>query len=347
VAEHSETKDRKDCAMSAQNSYCLTALNQTHDVRRVYLNTEENFTEASFARASSPSAPTNSSKKYRRAILLPTSPFEVNVMSMQGILDKASWVTDTLCLIVDELPVSGSETLKDVRDKALEYFDGGDLSTNQKYHNYAKMRFGIGYSALVDKLRGDLIECFKTAFDGILYVPEMESWRSLTVRDIVSGYEISADRDVIDELVRLGHCGHIHSQYLAALLLCFTQHGLTKQSVKLLLQAHENKHPQALDALSRLLLAQGDYVGATQAALISIEGQYPDAKSTVELVQRSLTMMVVETNHGIVPAFAGVLGSLDSQYQELARKHFSKWFPSEEERAEAFLRRLAGGVRNV
>lgn len=333
--------------MSAQNSYCLTALNQPHHVRRVYLNTEVNFTEASLARATSPSVPSNSSSKYRRAILLPTSPFEVDVMNMQGILDKASWVTDTLSLVVDELPVSGSETLKDVRDKALEYFDEGDLSTNQKYHKYAEMRFGIGYSALVDKLRGELIERFKTAFGGILYVPEMESWRSPNVRDIVSGYEISADREVIDELVRLGHCGHVHSQYLAALLLCFTQHGLTKQSVKLLLQAHENKNPQALDALSRLLLAQGDYVGATQAALISIQGEYPDAKSTVEMVQRSLTMMVIETNHGIVSAFAAVLDSLDSQYQELARKHFPKWFPSEEERAEAFFRRLTGGVRNV
>ena len=333
--------------MSAQNSYFLTALNQTHDVRRVYLNTEEHFTEASRARADSSSEPTKSSSKYRRAILLPTSPFEVDVMNMQGILDKASWVTDTLSLVVDELPVSGSETLKDVRNKALEYFDDGDLSTNQKYHKYAKMRFGIGYSALVDKLRGDLIERFKTAFNGILYVPEMESWRSPTVRDIVLGYEISADREVIDELVRLGHCGHVHSQYLAALLLCFTQHGLTKQSLKLLLQAHENKHPQALDALSRLLLAQGDYVGATQAALISIQGQYPAAKRTVELAQRSLTMMVIETNHGFVPAFAAVLDRLDSQYQDLARKHFSEWFPSKEERAQAFFRRFAGGVRNV
>jgi hypothetical protein len=212
---------------------------------------------------------------------------------------------------------------------------------------YVKMRFGIAYSALVDKLRRDLIERFKTAFDGILYVPEMESWRSPDVRSIVLGYEISADREVIDELVKLGHCGHIHSLYLAALLLCFTQQGLTKQSVKLLLQAHENKHPQALDALSRLLLAQRDYVGATQAALISIQGQYPDANSTVELVQQSLTTMIIETNHGFVPAFAAVLDSLDSQFRELACKHFPNWFPSADERAEAFSRRIAGGVRNV
>ena len=207
------------------------------------------------------------------------------------------------------------------------------------------MRFGIGYSALVDKLRDSLIERFKTAFDGIPYVPEMESWHSPGVGDIVMGYEISADRAVIDELVKVGRCGHVHSQYLAALLQCFTQRGLTKRSVELLLQAHENRHPQALDALSRLLLAQGDYVGAMQAALISIQGQYPDAKRSVELVQRSLTMMVIETNHGIVPAFTAVLDSLDSQ--KLARKHFPTWFPSEDERAEAFFRRLAGGVRNV
>ena len=101
--------------MSAQNSYCLTALNQTHNVRRVYLNTEEHFTEASLSRADTSSEPTKLSGKYRRAILLPTSPFEVDAMNMQGILDKASWVTDTRSLVVDELPVSASDSKRCTR----------------------------------------------------------------------------------------------------------------------------------------------------------------------------------------------------------------------------------------
>jgi hypothetical protein len=131
------------------------------------------------------------------------------------------------------------------------------------------------------------------------------------------------------------------------LLLCFTQQGLNQQSVELLLQAHENKHPQAIDVLGRFLLAESDYVGAVQAALISMQGQYPDAKNTVRLVQRELTMMVLETPRGIVPGFAAVLDILDSKYLNLAGKHFPEWFQSQEECAQAFFRRFVGGTSHV
>lgn len=332
--------------MADQNSYRLTALDRTYDVRRVYLNKEEHFTEANL-RPWKSSASVNPSEKYRRPLLLPTSPFEVEVMGCQGLLDEASWVTDTLLLIVDELPVSGVGRVKDLRAKALKQFEGRKGTTNQKYDIYTREHFGKSHSDLVNELREQVIERFKAAFEGILYVPEMESWRPPGVRDIVMGYEIAADSKVIDELVELAGCGHVHSQYLAALLLCYTQQGLTQQSVELLLQAHENKHPQALDALGRFLLAEGDYVGAVQAALISMQSQYPEAKNTVELVQRALTMMVFQTPRGPVPAFAAVLDILDSKYLDLARKHFPEWFRSEEERAQAFFRRVAGGANHV
>ena len=330
--------------MPDQNSYRLTALGDTYAVRRVYLNKEEHFTEANTWPSGS-----RASDKYRRPRLLPISPFEVEALSLKGNLDAAIWVTDTLSLVVDELRVSGIETVKDLRAKALEYFEGRDskLSKNQKYDSYTRKRFGKSHSDLVDQLRGQVIERFKVAFDDILYVPEMESWRQPHLRDIVAGYEIAAARKVVAEMVDLAGSGHVHSQYLAALLLCFTQQGLTKQSIKLLLQAHDNKHPQALDALGRLLLAQDDYVGAVQAALIAMQGQYPEAKRTIELVQQALTMAVLETPRGIVPAFAAVLSVLDSNYLELARKYFPDWFPSEEDRAKAFFRRLAGGSRHV
>lgn len=334
--------------MSDHKSYRITALDRTYDVRRVYLNKDEHFTEANL-RPSDSSAPLKASNNFRRPTLLPTSPLEVEALSCQGELNKASWVTDTLLLVVDELPVSGVETVKTLREKALEQFKDPEckLTKSQKYDTYTRKRFGMSHSDLVDKLRGQIIDRFKTTFDGILYVKEMQSWRPPNVRHIVMGYEIAADRKVIDDLVDLASCGHVHSQYLAALLLCFTQHGLTGQSIELLLQAHENKHPQALDALGRLLLAQGDYTGAVQAALISIQGQYPEAKHTVELVQRALTMLVLHTPHGPVPAFAAVLDALDSTYMGLAHKHFPEWFPSENDRAEAFFRRLAGGARHV
>lgn len=327
--------------MSNQNSYCVTALGRKYDVSRVYLNKEDHFTEA-LGPGQSASA-VSSSAKYRRPLLLPTSPFEVEVMQSEGLLDEASWVTNTLLLVVDELPVLGAETLTDLREKAVERFEGSKFTTNQKYDRYTRERFGKSYSDLVNELRHQVIERFKAAFDGILYVPEMESWRPHGVRDIVRGYEIAADRKIIDELVELAGCGHVHSQYLAALLLCFTQEGLTQKSVRLLLQAHENKHPQALDALGRLLLAQDDYVGAMQAALISMQSQYRNAKSTVEHVRRALGMKMLHTPRGLVPAFTALLDVLDSKYLDLARKHFPEWFPSEEERAQAFFRRIAGG----
>ncbi len=330
--------------MSGENSYRLTALGDTYTVRRVYLNKEEHFTEANTGPSGS-----CASDKHRRPRLLPTSPFEVGALSLKGDLDAASWVTDTLLLVVDKLQVSGVETLKDLRTKALKHFEGRDsrLSKNQKYDSYARERFGKSHSDLVDQLRGKVIDRFKTAFDGILYVPEMESWRPHHLRDVVMGYEITAEYKVIAEMVDLAGCGHVHSQYLAALLLCFTQQGLTKRSIELLLQAHENKHPQALDALGRLLLAQDDYVGAVQAALIAMQGQYPESKRTVELVQRALTMAVLETPRGLVPAFAAVLSILDSNYLVLARKHFPRWFPSERDRENTFFRRFAGGSRYV
>jgi hypothetical protein len=344
VAGIPEPKKKRILQMSGQNSYRLTALGDTYAVRRVYLNKEEHFTEANTGASGS-----RASDKYRRPRLLPTSPFEVEALSLKVDLDAASWVTDTLLLVVDELQVSGVETVKDLRAKALEHFEGRDskLSKNQKYDSYTRERFGKSYSELVNQLRGQAIDRFKTAFDGILYVPEMESWRQPHLRDVVVGYEIAAEREVIAELIDLADCGHVHSQYLAALLLCFTQQGLTKQSIELLLEAHENKHPQALDALGRLLLAQDDYVGAVQAALIARQGQYPEAKRTIELVQRALTMAVLETPSGVVPAFAAVLGVLDSNYLELARKQFPEWFPSESDRTKAFFHRLAGGSRHV
>jgi hypothetical protein len=332
--------------MSDLNSYRLTALDRTYDVRRVYLNVEAHFTEAIF-RPSESSTFVKQSDKYRRPLLLPMSPLEVEALSRQGELYEASLVADTQLFVVDELPVSGAETVKDLRAKALKQFEGRKGSINQKYDGYTRERFGKSHSEMVSELREQVIERFKAAFEGIMSVPEMESWRPPGVREFVMGYEIAADCNVIDELIDLAGCGHVHSQYLAALLLCFTQQGLTQQSVELLLLAHENKHPQALDALGRFLLAEDDYVGAVQAALISIQGQYPDAKETVRLVQRALTMMVLQTPRGIVPAFAAVLDNLDSKFLVLARKHFPEWFRSEEERAQAFFRCFAGGASHV
>lgn len=129
------------------------------------------------------------------------------------------------------------------------------------------------------ELREQVIKRFIAGFENILYVPEIKSWRPPGVREFVIGYEIATDSKVIHELIGLAGCGHVHSQYLAALLLCFMQQELTQQSVELLLQAHENKHPQVLNALGRLPLSECDYVSAGQVALISMQGQYPEART--------------------------------------------------------------------
>ncbi|AFQ49454.1 hypothetical protein [Burkholderia cepacia] len=335
--------------MSERNSYRLTALGRTYDVRRVFLNKKPDFTE-DVSRPSGGDASSDSAKSrptYRRPLLLPTSPFEVEKMDREGVLEKASWVTDTLLLTVDDLPVSRAETLKDLRAKALAEFEGSELSKQQKYDHHTRKRFGKSHNDLVAELREAVVERFKVAFDGILYVMPMESWRQSGAREVVRGYEIAASRQVINEMLQLAGSGHVHSQYLAALLLCFTQRGLTKRSVELLLRAHENAHPQALEALGRLLLAQGEHVGAMQAALLAMQGGYPDAKHTIDEVQRSMTMTVVMTQGGPVPAFMVVLHGLDDKYQALARTYFPDWFPSEADRAAAFFSRFTKGDSHV
>jgi len=335
--------------MSDRNSYSFTALGRTYDVRRVKLDKNEDFTE-NVERPSGSDAPVNSSKSSalrRRPLLLPVSPFEVEKMHLAGELDKASWVTDNLLLTVDDLPVSRAEKMKDMREKALAEFKGSDLSNQKKYDAYTLKRFGKYHNALVEELKTALVERFKMAFDSILYVVPWESWRAPGAREKVSGFEIAGSPKVIREMLELAGGGHVHSQYLAALLLCFSEQGLTKRSVELLLQAHEKAHPQALSALACLLAAQREYIGAVQAALIAMQGGYPAAGSTVREVQRSLTTAVILTNNGPVPAFYAVLQHLDEKYTLLARKHFPEWFPSEKERVPSFLRRLNEGGRHV
>ncbi|VWB43135.1 hypothetical protein [Burkholderia lata] len=338
--------------MSDQNTYQITALGVPYAVRRVYLNTEKRFTEPDlpYPDLRLPSTSAKKSDTYRRPILIPTSPFEVETMDCEDAHEDASEVTDTHWLVVDELRVGKAETVKDLQTKALKRFEGSEfaeLTVNQKYHRYSLERFGKGHSALIKEKRDEVVARFRSAFEEIQYVTVTHSWRPSSEAEVVMGYEIFAKPSVVRTMVDLAGCGHVQSQYLAALLLCFAHRGLTGKCVELLLKAHENKHPQALDALARLLLAQRDYVGAVQCALLAMEGQYRHAKLTIEFVQRALTGMVMETPRGLVPAFLALLAELESGFGKLASKHFPEWYPSEDDLARAFFQRFMGGSDRV
>ncbi len=326
--------------MTTQNSYRLDALQRRFDLRRVYLNTQTNFTGPI-------SWPSDASGKQRRyPVLLPVTPLEVDAMESQDVLDTAIQVIDTHRLKVGE-PGQNRETIKELQAQAMRRFEGTALSANQMYDRYAKEAHGIGYSDLIAKGRGELVKQFKKAFSGVLYVHPMDSWRPHYLREIVRGLEIAAGDEVIDELLDLAGNGHVHSQYLSGLLLSFHEHGLSPRSVQLLLDAHESHHPQALDSLARLLLAQEEYVGALQCALVALQGKYIDARRTVDLLRQYLGMAVLETASGLVPALVAVRNSLDEQYKALARKHFPEFFPTAEDEAKAMLRRMMGDRDHV
>ncbi|MGN7100304.1 hypothetical protein ACTHR6_01760 [Ralstonia holmesii] len=326
--------------MSELNTYSLTLLGVKHNVSRIFFNTREDFTE------DDRSGKSDSSR--RRPALIPTTPLAVAALSQEDILDRASQATIKNHLRIESLRVSDTETIGDFLSKALMLDTNRAVRSGTKYDNYAKQRFGKSYSQFVDELRRDVVKRFHEAFDKLEYVPPMLSNWPPHSRDIVNEYEVAAPPDVIDELADLASQGHIHSQYLVALLRSFTERKLTRESVNLLLEAHENKHPQALDALARYLLVGQDYTAALQCALISLEGRYPHAKYTIQLFERSVAGKVIVMPRGVIPALKVVLESeLDGKFQSLARKHCPEWFPSEEELMRSFFQRHLGGTDHV
>nr|WP_057927200.1 hypothetical protein [Burkholderia ambifaria] len=340
--------------MSDQNTYAITLFGVTYQVPRVFVTAEQAFTEDEvpaplLSGSSRASALKKRPGKRPRPLLLPISPHEVCALSRENVLNQASSVTDKHALLIEDedLLVSGTETVKVLQAKALEHFKELEDGPNRKYHLYAVEHYNKSYSDLVRDLREVVVRRFRAAFEKILYVPEMQSWRQPYEREFAFGYEIAADEPVIDELVDLAGRGHVHSQYLAGLLLCFSQRGLTTQSVELILKAHRNKHPQALNALARLLLAQREYIGALLCALVAMDGKDRDAARTVDLIQRSLGTQVIETTAGIAFGLPAIVKTvLDSNFQALARKHFPEWFPSQDDLARAFFERIKGGANH-
>lgn len=348
--------------MSEINNYPIRIVGTPCNVPRRFFDTEDKFTETftSAAHADHPSDPDTPEEALAGdhptpsttcIALLPMTPLELDEpLFRNDVLARASRVVDTHRLRVESLRITGGQTIKNLQDKALAENTDRKIGKGRIYDRYARKHYGKPYSELVDNLRVAAVKRFHDAFAELMYVPPMSSNWPPYQRDIVNQYEVAATPEVLEILVDLAGQGHAHSQYLAGLLICFSERGLTPRAAALLLEAHDNKHPQALDAIARYLLVAQDYAAALRCALVSLQGGYTHADDTIRLIEQALGHRIIETRQGVVPAFPVLVHSLEDQFASLARRHFPHWFPSAEDESAAmrrFLARHAGGADNV
>jgi len=334
----------------SQQQFQIDLLGSKFDVRVAYLNSESGFTVTEKpAQNSEKDIP---KKTFRVPRLLPVTACEVEFMELEVEHNEAARVTARDWLIVEDLRVGTAETIAQVHESAKKRFSGDEfahLGLNQKRTRYTHERYGQPYTDLVKTLRDEVVTRYLAAFERVYLVEPMRSWRNPGVaRDIVQGLEIIAPPHVIQTMIDLARRGHVHSQYLAALLLCFDEQGLTKRSVELLIKAHHNCHPQALDSLARFLLSQREYLGAVQCGLIAMESKYGGARHTIERALQAIAPLVDTSRGGLMFGIDILLHDLDvTGYTNLAREHFREWFPHPEAAARAFFERHMGGARHV
>jgi len=216
--------------------------------------------------------------------------------------------------------------VEDFRKEALKAAPEG-TKIGVVFDSYAKAQYGHSYSDLVDDARNKVITRFKAAFaENLDHDPMNDEYRK--DKDIFSHLPVWAPESSIKEYKSLAKKGHVYSQYLAGLFLASNAGGYKAECVEYLLMAYENKHPEAMRVLAEFLHFKGDYYGATQCALLSVDGGDDHSKKIVREVLGDCSHQVMQTNQGIAPlSFVIVEDLRKNGFDSILREHFSELNP--------------------
>lgn len=140
----------------------------------------------------------------------------------------------------------------------------------RSYDLYSKRHFRVSYARLLDSHKASLIERFKAAFEQ--NKPADASGSLCPKQEAFSHAPVVATSQALEVYQGLAAQGHVYSQYLTGLLLATATGGYSATSIRYLLDAHEHKHPEALQVLAEFLIGCEDYLGAMQCALLSLGG---------------------------------------------------------------------------
>jgi len=201
---------------------------------------------------------------------------------------------DEICRIFDKGKIrlestSGkSITVNELRD-ASKSLDDPELSLCQAFEKQSKKQLGESYSILLKQAKERIIDRFKVAFQSIapLHPMDMSFEESEAIRENFTHYPIWTPPEVLQELCDLADQGHAYSQYLSGVLLATVAGDYSTDCIGYLIAAYEQKLPDAMTVLAEYCFLRRDYFGATQCALLAIDGGYEGAR---QLIQKCIAL---------------------------------------------------------
>ena len=186
--------------------------------------------------------------------------------------------------------------------EAAKYFRKPEQSLNQAFDSYAQEHFGRSYSDLIRNTKKAVITRFHVLFDNTVNLQPMEMTHDehVAMRENFTHYPIWTSPEFLNEYCELADQGHVYSQYLAGVLLATVAGGFSKQCVRYLIMAYENKVPDAMAVLAEFCFLERDYFGAVQCALLSAYGGHVDSERLIRKCYGLMGMKVYQAANGIV-----------------------------------------------
>lgn len=305
--------------MPKPSSYTISALEKRHPVFRRQFDKPEFMRRILWVpdRCSE-------TQEFATIAMLPRNAFELEAMSMTVAFDLAKVVVLEQNLVLPTSDSTTVHTIGELKAEAIKAFP--DVKSVCQHQNlFANTHFGRPYSVLLSNLKKHLIQRFETAFDSVLAIPVDNSSRTRHERQILSGLECWADEATTAEMVDIANEGHVYANWVAGLLLT-SERPLTDVAVGHLLKAHDGKFPHALTNLAELLLVEGFFVDALEAALLALDAGAPLADLLIDRITEFTTGMVVIDGGPNRPLmYALVHEVISPDFHALAMKHRPQW----------------------
>lgn len=267
-----------------QEKYTLSLINQAFniEVQRTVFDSKK-FTIRPYGDMHSP-VTRQDRKRNQISVPLYEDNFGLNETGMERF-DDISRIFDKGKIRLVSL-AGKSITVTELRDTSKSL---GDPSVCRGLEKQAQKLVGESYTTLLKQAQERITDRFKAAFQSIvpLHPMDMSFEESEKMRENFTHYPVWTPPEVLQELRDLADQGHAYSQYLSGVLLATIAGEFSTDCIEYLIAAYKQKVPDAMTVLAEYCFLRRDYFGATQCALLAVDGGY---KYATQLIQKCFAL---------------------------------------------------------